>query len=695
MRRRPARIAGWLPLLLAACGSAPPAAPSPAAPAVPDVVAGGADATPTAAANGNLVLTLPNHLSVVNMATTPDAAGFATLGLGIACGTVHGKQGLADIAAYTFANAGDGGSGRQSLQQAIAALGGDLSTEVGRVSTWFYARVPQPRWQEALTALTGALTARTSSRTQLERLLDEMVRQRAQSIWNEFRRNVAARFLLGDAGSGAFIAALLQRDPSEIALFQARYYRPEGTVLALRIGAEASLAAAPALLQLGQWQLPPSTPDPDAGQRDRMPEGLYWAESPGDSCRVLLLLPYPDPLAPEAAAQHVLLNCLSMDGIGGRLELLQQRAGLGDLAWQGQFVQCGDAAGLLLSTTTTAARALQLHELVQTARQSLLDTPPSSSEFELAMQRAALTGARCGIDADQWMREVCMRTLRAIPADLNERLQALRAPSTPAFAAAAKTWLQQPMLFAVLGGTPPASAPPTHEFELLPEAALGRLTGADQATLARTADPLLDAAIEAAGGRDRLRLYGGCSGKSQSRAAEAPVVDQEFEWHRDGRLRLQRTVLDTAITTSIGPDGGKEGTDDSLQPLTPAECAARTRGFARHPLALLAAHARGELRCQWIASRRLGDRNMLIVEATSKDYDRLRLSIDEDSSLIRTVETWDTTADGTPVYVQESYSDYRSVMGLRVPFRRMTDLDDGSRRIETVWSSFTPLWATP
>jgi hypothetical protein len=641
------------------------------------------------------VVWLPNRLGVVTMAGGPDSSGYATLGLGLACGSIHGKEGLADIAAYTFVNAGDSGSGRVSLQQAIAALGGNVSAEVGRISTWFYARVPQPRWQEALQALVGALTARTSSRTQLERLLDDMVRSRAQAIWNEFGSNVGARFLLGDAGSGAFVEALLQRDPSEIALFQARYYRPEGTVLALQVGAEAALAAAPALLQLGQWQLPPATPDPDAGQRDRMPDGLFWAETPGDSCRVLLLLPYPDPLAPEAAAWHLLLNCLSMDGIGGRLELLQQRAGLADLTWQGQFVQRGDAAGLLLSTTTTAARALQLYQLVQTARQSLLDTPPSTSEFEMAQTRAPLTAARGDVDANQWLRVACMRTLRAIPANLDANLRALPAPGTPQFAAAATAWLQQPMVFAAVGGTPPAGAPPLHEFELLPAAAVGRITGADKGTLARAADPLLDAAVTAAGGRDRLRLYGGCSGKAQLRAAEAPVVSQEFEWHRDGRLQQQRVVLDTAIITDIGLTGGKEGVGDQREELSPSACAARTRAFARHPLALLAAYARGELRFQWIATRRGSDRTMLVVEAVSPDYERLRLSIDEDSSLIRTVETWETTPEGTPVYVQESYSDYRSVSGLRAPFRRVTDLDDGSRRTETVWSSFTPLWAKP
>ena len=45
--------------------------------------------------------------------------------------------------------------------------------------------------------------------------------------------------------------------------------------------------------------------------------------------------------------------------------------------------------------------------------------------------------------------------------------------------------------------------------------------------------------------------------------------------------------------------------------------------------------------------------------------------------------------------MQEQWSDYRSVAGLRVPFHRFTVFDDGENRIETVFASCQPLLRAP
>lgn len=696
-------LTSGLLLALCACGSTPTRAPQPApdAPTQPTTAPadipgmGPVDGAALLAASSGIAIPLPNRLSLITVPGQSDRADFATMAIGFGCGTRNGKPGLADLAAHTFVAAADAQAGRPSLQQAIAALGGTVHGEVGRTSTWFTVRVPRATWTPALQALVAALQARTWSRNQLERLSDELVRRSSHAIWTDTSTNVAARFLLGDPGTDAFVEAMMQCDPAEVALFQARYYRPEATVLALQVGENPAAGVATVFAQLSQWQVQPATPEPDSGKR-LLPDGLFWWAGPADKCRVLLLLSYPVPQSASAAAALVLLNCLTLDGTGGRLELLQRQAGLGDIRWQSQFVQRADTAGLLLTAETDSAHAARLYELVATARQSLRDTPPSPSEFDLARRRSLLTAMRQDAGAENWLQASAVRALHRQKNDaLVAAVAALPGPDDKDFIAAAAGWVQQPMVFAVLGGKPPDSAPPLHEFELLPQTVVARLGGADQQTLDPAADPILDAAVAAVGGRERLRLLDGYTGTCHTSADGAPSVDEQYTWRSDGSLEQKRVVFDTAVVTRIDAKGGKEGVGDALQPMTPIAMAQRNAGMRRHPLALLAAYARGELGFRLIATRRGTDRTMLVVETTNQDAPRLRLCLDQDSSLIRTVETWDTTAEGAPVFVQESWSDYRPTLGLRAPFRRVTDYDDGSRRTETVWAKFEPLWKKP
>ena len=109
----------------------------------------------------------------------------------------------------------------------------------------------------------------------------------------------------------------------------------------------------------------------------------------------------------------------------------------------------------------------------------------------------------------------------------------------------------------------------------------------------------------------------------------------------------------------------------------------------RHPLAILSAYARGTLKFRLLADRVFEGRNYLVVEATGDRFDRLRLSIDRQSCLIRTVETWTTSPQGTPTSFVDTWSDHRSVDGLRFPFRRVTVVDDSASRRVTTFSKIT------
>ena len=121
-----------------------------------------------------------------------------------------------------------------------------------------------------------------------------------------------------------------------------------------------------------------------------------------------------------------------------------------------------------------------------------------------------------------------------------------------------------------------------------------------------------------------------------------------------------------------------------------AEVAALRREQQRHPLALLAAHARGELEFRSRARRTVGDREMMVLEATGTRFDRLRVHIDTESNLLRVVEVWETLPDASVVHIEETWSDYRRTASLRVPHHRMTSQDNGQNRIETTFVRWMP-----
>jgi hypothetical protein len=102
------------------------------------------------------------------------------------------------------------------------------------------------------------------------------------------------------------------------------------------------------------------------------------------------VLPLPAASSQYAAEQYVLLNCLTLDGVGGRFEQMLHNATI-DAAFTGRLVQCGDAAAIALTTTVAPANVQKLWQVVQTARQSLASLPPTDSELQLAIDRSLLT----------------------------------------------------------------------------------------------------------------------------------------------------------------------------------------------------------------------------------------------------------------------------------------------------------------
>jgi hypothetical protein len=175
----------------------------------------------------------------------------------------------------------------------------------------------------------------------------------------------------------------------------------------------------------------------------------------------------------------------------------------------------------------------------------------------------------------------------------------------------------------------------------------------------------------------------------------SPAATELLSWRTDGTLRRTREVLGNKIETELSGSTWTEQLGDQKLTLSSSEVALLRREMQRHPLALLAAHARGELPFRAIAQRNVGDRDLMILEAGGDRFDRLRVHIDTISHLVRVVEVWETMPDGTSVHLQDAWSDYRSTAGLRAPFRRITTQNDGQNRVETVFSSWLPQFSAP
>lgn len=638
-------------------------------------------------------IALPNGISAV-LLPADARTGMAEIVLGIVAGSDTDRPGLAELAAEALLEGTDASAGRASLRASIERLGGTIGFEVGPLSTWFAIRVPGPRWATAQQAVTDALMAQPMSRHQLERVRDGLLQRRTLALWNDPATWAVRSFLLGNASPADTLAALLDRDPSEVLLFLARHYRPDSAVLGLRVPADLPQVATALGSGLGRWRAaaPPAAaaaPNRSSGLR----EGLYWAAGPvGAGCRVMLVVPLPEPTQRDAAVTYLLTSCLTLDGIGGRLERQLQAKGLADLRWQVRRVPAGERSAMVLTTEALPEQVPGLWEAALAARRSLQEQLPQAAELAVARRRLALMAHADEVDPVRRLRATTLRRLRALPDDLLERDLATFAPATD-LAAAVQRFAQQPLAMIVVGGSPTPTTTLAQPFELVPLASLPKLTGAPLPTLTTAATPWLDGAIDAVGSRALLRQLDGCRAKRTLRTVGAPEIDEEVAWRRGGHLRRKRSVLQQTIETSIAPGAWVEQLGSERLQLSAQEAGYCLRQVERHPLLLLAAQARGELDFRAIAQRRVGDRDMMILEAADGRFDRLRVHIDTESMLIRVVETWEAGPDGTPVYVHDAWSDYRSVDGLRAPFRCLVELDDGQARHEVVYREFEPRFA--
>ena len=679
-----------LALAAAAC-SAPPEPPPPAPPpAKPPATDTAAASSPSPAAGiAPTMMRLPNGIAVAWVRT--EAGTEAQLQLGFLAGTDFGNPGIAELAVEAVVANNDASQGRPDLRQAIARLRGTVQIEVGPLTSWVTVRVPAERWRDAHRAIAAALQSPTQSRNQLERIRDDYVVRRMTAIWTDPEREASRAFLLGATSTADYIAALMDRDVSEISLFQARLFRPDSILFSVHAPGVPASVTDELTTGIGAWQVPPVARQLVPITARNLQPGIYWAPAPGQPiCRASVMLPLPSQVRPDAADLLLIHGCLTLDGIGGRLEQLQRERGLGHVRWRTQVLQYAETAALVLTAEVTPAEAVALWACVEQARRSLVDLPASPAEVAIAVRRAPLTAVLGETDAAVRQRNQAVRMLKQLPADaVIRRIADLQRWGFDA-KAAAQNHLTMPAAMVVFGGDIPRDAAGVRPFELLPAGAAARLAGASPAVQASAAVPWLAPALQAVGGRELLLRLVGFDAEAKLQADRSPEATETVAWRSAGTLQRRRTVLGGAVVTTIAGGKGSDEAGPQRVGLSGREVELLRREMERHPLLLLAAHARGELPFRPVAQRNVGDRDFMVLEAISDRFDRLRIHVDTVSHLIRVVEAWETTSDGAVVHLQDHWSDYRDAGGLRVPFRRLTEQDDGQNRIEAVYADWVP-----
>lgn len=683
-----------------------PGTPTPSVqPTLPEAGAKPATATPTPqetaamasvlAREGLVRASLPNGMLAVLASEELATAGLAEVQMGLFAGARNGRPGIADLAAELLVGAGNPLTGRVSLRQWAESVGGTVTVDVGPLTTWIGVRVPAREWQSGLDAMAASLQESTASRTQLERLRIALVQRDTDFLVRDPVGAFASRFLLGDLGMAAHVVDLLERDVSDAILFQARHYRPDRTVISVRSDADLAAAGKAALGAFGTWRGSNTTPDPEFGPHPRrLPDGLFWAPG-GTISRLLLVFPLPEPLGEEDVAQHVLQACVTLDGIGGRLERLQIESGLGTVTWESRFVHGAESSAIVLSATVSPEQAVALVTLARRARESLQLLPPNSSELALASSRAQLslrTHDRGGL---RRLRAQVVRGLGNTSLDdLSARAAAMSSTTSRDWTASIAALVAQPICAIVLGGTPPEGTAYV-PFDILPPIAAP--AAQDAAVAAATprpteADGILQNSISQVGGAERLQRMVGYESRAMRSAVNAPDVREFLLWRKDGTIVRKRTAMGTEVITEMSGDKAVERVGENVTELPAAEALACKRQASRHPVALLAAAASGLLELRTAATRNDNGRKIVVLEASGTAFDRLRMHVDATSGLPLVVESWDTDPNGSPTFLREEWSDWRQCGGIRVPFHCVTDIDDGAIVFRSDTVQWQPLW---
>jgi predicted Zn-dependent peptidase len=619
--------------------------------------------------------------------------------LAVLAGSLFVAPGLAELAATVMLESSDPTAGRPSLRHRIEALGGTIDAKIGLMTTWFDIRIHPNSLAKSIIALRESLESVTQSRSQIERMRSALIATLAAKIDDDPLHETARMLLHGEPGPGAYLNSLMDLDPSEVSLFHSRLYRPERCLLAIasakRLNEIHAILQEPLATAMAGWAPPPPVPGPSPIIKRDFGSGLYWASTPGRPGSVLasFAMRIPDATIGLGVAEWLVMHsCLTLGGRGGRLERMQDEAGVTNVHWQTHIERTPDAIALVMSATVPYQQATTLWRVLNRARQSLLDVPPTPSELQLALRRARLNANLPGISSGERLRLAANLKTRGINADgLMMRLEQFSDLSTWNQKEAAIAFQKTPAWMIAIGPGPAPAAPGLRPFELHPKGFEATSDSEPTPTAIATTGPWLTRARAAMGGSEQFDDLIGFRSTGTIVADRSPDATDTIIWNQSGKLTRHRKVIGQTLTTNLAGNKWSESLGKVHKSLDAREAKLLRHQMMRHPLMLLAANQRGTLLFRPIAQRSSGDREMMVLEATGNEFDRLRIHIDTESHLIRIVESWERLPDETLVHVRESWSDYRTADSMRAPHRRRTTWNDGEHQTETVFSNWQPM----
>lgn len=669
--------------------------------AAPEPAAGG-DAVPEADdwSPGGNVTPIGGMLIVTPHQAHAQAGAPGVLRLTIPVGTRAGKTGLAELAAEAVAELRTPERPGGSLRGDLARLGAALEVNVEASTTTFDVTFPAEHYREVLAALASSLAKPLDPELMagaFDRLRVDLAARLGRG-W--LRAPLLAMVERMRAGRSHALAEVVSQIPlrtaGEVAVFQRAHYRATGSVLALWVPdipptdlALGAVGVMPPWLDLGRegGVLPMLVPPPPQ-------EGVYWAPREG-AVELGIFVPQFGLDHPLAAEMLVLEECLTLDGLGGRLGAAIEGLVERDVSFD--VLPPGDTDHLVLLARANDAIVVPLWEALTQVANSFRLRPPVEAEIRAAAARARLRLQEQLGKPREWVRTVSRMAFRRAAPDVLETVLARLAPPTRLdVAAAIPQFVQRPLALAVVGGQPPVESSRLVQLvddSVLPGAKVERLLPAAELAQSRAdAEKQLARAVEALGGRAALRELLGYHEIASSVSGRGPVIETDTRFTMPDRLRQTTRILATTIETELTAEGGSETSGSQQFPIAVPEARARLAAAARHPLTILARWVRGEVAFRKVGLRLVAGREHAVLEEIAEGAESMRLTIDTGSNLVRGLETrtWDPQIGA--LVVREEFSDYRNVGGaLRAPFYRTRAMDEGEpwERVRT--SSFAPV----
>ncbi|MDP6928237.1 MAG: hypothetical protein QF412_00920, partial [Planctomycetota bacterium] len=609
----------------------------------------------------------------------------AILRLTLPVGASDGKPGVAELTAWALIEMSVGQ--QPPLRDMIERLGGKLTLRVGPSTTSFGIVVDSHRWAEAMGALLLAMQHAPQKGPDFDRLQGRVAQARRQNLSVGGLNSLIDRVTrMRGIAADSYIAQIEDLTPHEVQSFHAQAFSPKGSVIALHVpDVEISplLDATEAMAKA--WKIQKSVvPATDTSAPVTLATGLHWAPSTGRS-QVAVILPFPQLGEDHDLGTMICLESFSMTGIGGRLGKLSNEAFSSRLHWD------GDQRYLILSAVIEPEEVSPLWRNIQISLASFAQRPPQDDEVLDAALRVRLRVLAEYANPNLWIDATTARALSGKHAmDWGDDLSRLEHPETIATAQAGSVFAKWPVAMVVHGGTPPVNRDGIVIVEnSTPAPQVGEVPTDLDASVA-AAEPYLNLAMQAVGGKKILEGITGFQGEYIAKSPHGGAMHDQIWYAAPGNLRRVRRVLATTIETVVNAETSVERAGNETIPLGDKEKQRELEEVSRHPLLQLAAHARGETKYRLVSIRSAHGREMAVVELQDPRRARLRLHIDTQSGLVRASELHDWRSAATGRFRLDQFADYRSSGSLRVPFHVVTTVEEGISTLVTDWTRFIP-----